>query len=416
MAVAMTGVMEPADVGAKEVGDALFAFIDREVARIQRPIEAALADPRLYWREDGRLAEDVVQARRATRMASAEAGFYTMFCPAELGGGGLSAEIYFEVFEELCHRYGSPQTQLAFQVLAHASTGPTALWTYASDALKAEIVPKLMRGEVQGSFAMSEPDAGSDAWGMTTTAVRDGQDWVLNGTKQWASWAPTADFLITFAITDRELFAARKGGLTGFFVPTDSTGYDLYSIVKVFDEIGGEEAILTFDDVRVPDTYRLGEVGEGFRVAMEGSGLLKMTKLARLIGLGRWANDKAADYAKVRKTFGTTLSEHQSIQNMLADNCIDIYTSRLAALDVARKHDLGNPARFESAMSHALVAEAVYRVYDRSMQIMGGIGLSNDGAMISGWHTTRVSRISEGPPEVQRRTIAKYLLAGKERY
>jgi acyl-CoA dehydrogenase len=239
---------------------------------------------------------------------------------------------------------------------------------------------------------------------------------VLNGTKQWASWAPTADFLITFAITDRELFAARKGGLTGFYVPTDAPGYDLYSIVKVFDEIGGEEAILTFNDVRIPDEYRLGDVGEGFRVAMEGSGLLKMTKLARLIGLGRWANDKAADYAKVRKTFGKTLSEHQSIQNMLADNCIDIYTSRLASLDVARKHDAGDQARFESAMSHALVAEAMYRVYDRSMQILGGIGLSNEAEMIHGWHLTRVSRISEGPPEVQRRTIAKYLLSGAYKF
>ncbi|BBZ70775.1 acyl-CoA dehydrogenase family protein [Mycobacterium paraseoulense] len=416
MAVAMNEVVGPTDLGAKEVCDALFAFIDREVAKIQQPIEAALHNPRLYWREDGRIADEVVQARRAARMASAEAGFYTMFCPSELGGGGLRAELYFEVFEALCHRYGSPQTQLAFQVLAHASTGPTALWTYASDALKADLVPKLMRGEVQGSFAMSEPDAGSDAWMMTTTAVHDGDYWVLNGTKQWASWAPTADFLITFAITDRERFAARKGGLTGFYVPTDVPGYDLYSIVKVFDEIGGEEAILTFNDVRIPDQYRLGEVGEGFRVAMEGSGLLKMTKLARLIGLGRWANDKAADYAKVRKTFGKTLSEHQSIQNMLADNCMDIYTSRLASLDVARKHDAGDQARFESAMSHVLVAEAMYRVYDRSMQILGGIGLSNEAAMIHGWHTTRVSRISEGPPEVQRRTIAKYLLSGAYKF
>ena len=109
MAVAIDHDIEHAAVGAKEVCDALFAFIDREVAKIQQPIEAALHNPRLYWREDGRLADEVVQARRAARMASAEAGFYTMFCPTELGGAGLSAELYFEVFEALCHRYGHPR-------------------------------------------------------------------------------------------------------------------------------------------------------------------------------------------------------------------------------------------------------------------------------------------------------------------
>ena len=405
--------MTSQDVDAADICDALFKFIDRDVMAIESKLGDSYTDPRKYWREDGRLSQGIVDARREVRMASASAGFYTMFCPEELGGGGLGARLYFEVWEALCHRYGSPQTRLAFQVLAHASTGPTALWSHASEELRREVLPPLRRGELQGSFAMSEPDAGSDAWMMKTTAVADGDHWILNGSKQWASWAPTADFVITFAVTDPDLFAARKGGLTAFYVPTDTPGYSLDSVIKVFDELGGEECVLSFTDARIPDSYRLGPVGQGFPVAMQGSNALKMTKLGRLIGLCRWAHGKAVAYSQVRSTFGKTLAEHQSVQNMLAENCIELHAAKLMSLDLATKLDAGLPARGEIAMAHAYVSEAMYRVYDRSMQIFGGIGISNEAEMINGWHVARVCRISEGPTEIQYRSIANYLLRGK---
>ncbi|WP_083198566.1 acyl-CoA dehydrogenase family protein [Mycobacterium malmoense] len=397
---------------AREIREGLFAFIDRQIAPMEKAMGEVMWNPRLYWREDGRIADAVVEGRRRAREASAQAGFYTMFCPEHLGGGGLGAVTYFLVWEALCHRYGSPQTRLAFHVLAHTSTGPTALWSQASDELKAQVLPALSQGRLQGSFAMSEPDAGSDAWMMRTSAVRDGDGWRLNGTKQWASWAPTADFLITFAITDPDRFAARRGGLTCFYVPTDAPGYSLDGIVKMYDELGGEEAILSFDDVWIPDTYRIGPVGEGFPVAMQGSGQLKLTKLGRHIGLARWAQDQAVAYAKVRQTFGKTLAEHQTIQNMLADNAVDLYAARLMALDVADKIARLGEARYELALSHVYVNDAMYRVYDRATQILGGIGLSNDSHMINGWQTLRVGRLSEGPTEIQRRTVAKYVLKG----
>jgi len=402
-------------VTSEEIRDGLFAFIDKEVAAVQERLGDGFHDPRKYWREDGRLSRAMVDARREVRMASAEAGYFTMFCPEVLGGAGLGARQYLEVWEGLCHRYGSPTKQLAFHVLAQTTTGPVALWSHAQPQLREEIVPRLARGELTGSFAMSEPDAGSDAWMMTTRGIRDGDDWILNGTKQWASWAPTADFLITFAVTDPEEFAARRGGLTCFYVPATAAGFAVDSVVKVFDEIGGEECILSFTDVRVPDAHRLGEPGRGFPVAMQGSGLLKLTKLGRIIGLARWAHDQALDYARVRRTFGKPLVEHQTIQNMLAENCVELHASKLMAFDMADKLDRGEQARAESAMSHAYVHEAAYRVYDRSMQILGGMGISNDAGMIEGWHTLRVCRLSEGPTEIQYRSIANYLLAGKLR-
>jgi len=404
-----------ADIDSAEISAGLFAFIDQRVQVIQDKLGDDFTNPRRYWRADGRLSDAVAAARRQVRMESAEAGYFTMFCPAELGGAGLGARQYFEVWEALCHRYGSPMTQLAYQVLAQTTNGPSPLWAHAQDGLRNELVPRLARGELQGAFAMSEPNAGSDAWMMNTTAERDGETWILNGTKQWASWAPTSQFVITFAITDRELFAARRGGLTCFYVPTDAPGYSLDSIVAIFDELGGEECIISFSDLRVPDAHRLGEVGAGFPVAMQGSGLLKLTKLGRLIGLSRWAHDIAVDYAKVRRTFGKTLAEHQTIQNMLAHNCIELRAAKLMALDLADRLDRGEAARAESAMTHAYVYESMYSVYDRSMQVLGGVGISNEARMINGWHITRVCRLSEGPTEIQYRMIASELLRDRVR-
>ena len=395
-----------------QLKEGLFDFIEKGVMPIQKSIENIFEDERLYWRGDGLLADEIVEARRKTRIASAEAGYYSMFCPEELGGGGLSCQLYFSTWEELCYHYGSPQTQLPFFVLAHTSTGPTALWSHASQSLKDELLPQLLRGEVQGTFAMSEPGAGSDAWMMTTHAERDGDEWVLNGQKQWASWAPTADFLITFAITDRELFRARKGGLTCFYVPTSTPGYKVDSLVGIFDEIGSEHCILSLTDARVPDRFRLGPEGEGFSVAMQGSDQLKLTKLGRCIGLTRWALERATEYSRVRQTFGKTLSEHQSVQNMLAESAAELYAAKLMAVDIATKIDQGQNVRGEAAMAHAWVFEAMYRIYDRVMQIFGGMGLTNDMKLINGWHHLRIARISEGPTEVQLRTVAKQLLRG----
>jgi acyl-CoA dehydrogenase len=399
-------------VEASELQHALFGFIEAEVMPIEDRVRSFLDDPRKYWLENGHIAPEIVAARREVRKASARAGFYTMFCPEELGGGGLGARLYFDVWEALCHRYGSPQSRLPFQVLAHTSTGPSALWLHASPALRDSLLGPLSRGELQGSFAMSEPQAGSDAWMMSTRAVRDGEEWVINGTKQWASWAPSSDFVITFAITDPQAFKARRGGLTCFYVPTDAEGYNLDSIVEVFGELGGEECILSYNDVRVPDEYRLGEVGAGFYVAMQGSGQLKLTKMGRTIGLARWALDRAIEYALVRETFGEKLIDHQTIRNMLSESSIEIFAAKAMSYVIAERLDAGEDAHFERSMANAYIFDAMYRVYDRAMQTIGGMSLANDTGMIAGWHTLRVCRMSEGPTEVQLRAVGKSLVKG----
>jgi acyl-CoA dehydrogenase len=184
------------------------------------------------------------------------------------------------------------------------------------------------------------------------------------------------------------------------------------SIVRVFDEIGGEEAILSFSDVRIPDTYRIGPANQGFRVAMQGSDQLRLTKLGRVIGLGRWALGQAFEYSQSRRTFGKALSEHQTVQNMLAESCIRVHAAKLMSIDLADKIDRGESVRAETAMTHAYTVEAMYEVYDRAMQVLGGMGLANETGFINGWHHIRVARIAEGPTEIQLRTIMNQLLRG----
>jgi acyl-CoA dehydrogenase len=164
--------------------------------------------------------------------------------------------------------------------------------------------------------------------------------------------------------------------------------------------------------VRVPDEYRLGEVGAGFYVAMQGSGQLKLTKMGRTIGLARWALDRAIEYALVRETFGEKLIDHQTIRNMLSESSIEIFAAKAMSYVIAERLDAGEDAHFERSMANAYIFDAMYRVYDRAMQTIGGMSLANDTGMIAGWHTLRVCRMSEGPTEVQLRAVGKSLVKG----
>jgi len=397
----------------QQVIDALHKFIDQQIMPIQKTIAKELENPRLYWDENGRESAKVTEARRAARMAAAEAGFYTMFCPTEFGGENLGIRLWFLCWESISHRYGAPITQLPYLVLSHFTGGPHEVWMHASEELKKKVLPDLSSGRIHGCFGLSEPDAGSDSWMMKTTAVRDGDDWVINGTKQWTSWSPTADFVMVYAVTDKETFAQRRGGITCFYVPTDTPGYQFSSVVKVFGQIGGDEGILTFTNVRVPDAYRVGEVGKGFDLAMLGVRHGRMSNAGRALGLSRWAMDKTLDYAKIRRTFGKTLGEHQTIQNYLAENAVKLYAGRLMALDCAAKADEGRDVRGEVSMVKLFCTRAGYEIIDKCIQIHGGMGLVNETNLFDALCVTRVMQIAEGATEIQFRSIAQLLSQGR---
>jgi acyl-CoA dehydrogenase len=349
------------------------------------------------------------------RVASAEAGYYTMFCPEAIGGGGLGPLASYETWEFLHHRYG-PGRLLPYVVIAHWTNGPSYLLEHLTDELRQQVLDELMSGTKTTCFAMSEPDAGSDAWAMTTRAVRDGDWWVINGTKQWISNSPYADYALLFAVTDTALAAEHRGGISCFLVPTDTPGFAVDSVIKLFGHSGGNEGILSFTDVRIPAANLVGEVGGGFDLAVGGVSLGRMYNAGRSVGLARWAVEQTTEYAKLRSTFGHRLAEYQGVTFQLADSAIEIYAAKSMALDCARRLESGTPASREMAMVKAYTTEMCFRVYDRCMQIHGGMGLTNELRLHDGWHQARIVRIADGSGEVMRRNVARALLRGDVRF
>lgn len=396
-----------------QILDGLMKFVESEIEPIQRSVDKLFENQRLYWDENGKEVPQITEARRQVREAAAKAGYYTMFCPESLGGAGLGVRLWFLANEMLHHKYGPPYTQLPYFVLSHFTGGPHEVWEHASPELQAEVLPALSSGKLQGAFGLSEPDAGSDSWMMRTTAVRDGSDWIINGTKQWTSWSPTADFIMVYAVTNKERFAQRKGGVSCFYVPTNAPGYSLAGIVKIFGQIGGDEGILAFDSVRVPDTYRVGELDQGFALAMLGVRHGRLQNAARNLGFARWAMEKTVEYAKIRRTFGKPIGEHQAVQLYLAENAIKIYAGRSMALDAAGRVDQGYDARDEVSMVKAFVTKSCYEIFDKCMQIHGGMGISNETRLIDAWFMSRLNQIAEGATEIQHRQIAQGLMTGR---
>lgn len=394
------------------IGDSLLRFLEREVAPLEDANRELLATDRTIYDERGYFVEEVAALRRTVRMRSAEQGFYTMFGPEEIGGGGLGpvAAVYLNA---LLAEASGPGRVLVHPVVVPSpfTNGLSPVLTALGEDQRARFLPGLASGEKTLCFALSEPDAGSDVFGMKSRAVRDGDDWIITGTKQWITNGPYADYVMVFAVTDPELASQRKGGITGFFVETASAGFSVASTIPVMGHLGAEIGILSFDGVRVPDVQRLGEAGQGLKVAMNGVNTGRLGLSATCIGLARWALNQALDYAKVRKTFGKPIGEHQAVQILLAESALDIYSAETMLMDCASKLEKGVRSIAETSMVKLHCTEAANRVFDRCIQVHGGMGLTNELRLEEGYRFTRSMRIPDGTSEIQRRTIARELLA-----
>jgi acyl-CoA dehydrogenase len=259
---------------------------------------------------------------------------------------------------------------------------------------------------------MSEPDAGSDAWAMSTRAVRVGDGWVLNGTKQWTSNAAHAKYAFIWAVTDEEMRRNRTGGITLFLVPTDTPGFAVDSVLRLFEHVGGNETISSLSDVFIPDTHVVGTLHQGFALALQGVSNGRMYNAGHCVGMARWALEEANRYTGVRTAFGKTIADYQGVSFQLADSAMEIYASKTMSVDCARRLDRGEQARKELNMVKAYTTEACFRVFDRCMQVCGGMGLTNEMRFVSGWHFARMVRIADGTGEVMRRNIANSLRKG----
>ncbi|HUJ96964.1 MAG TPA: acyl-CoA dehydrogenase family protein [Stellaceae bacterium] len=334
-----------------------------------------------------------------------EMGFWGLDIPAEYGGPGIDLVTRTLMAIEMAqHRAGLYAP--CYGVFGGA--GLAQLYEANEDQKQRYLYPTL-RGEKRGFFGLTEPSGGSDpARAIQTRAVRDGSDWVLNGSKVFISGADRAQYGLVFARTD-----AGKGrdGVTCFIVDTDMPGFHVRRIVHTLRSTNYATE-LQFEELRVPHANVLGEVNRGFAIANDRLSRQRIPYAAACIGIAVKAQEMAIDYAKLRDTFGAKLATRQAIQWMIVDNEIDIRTSLWLTLAAAQKAERGEPFRTDAAMAKLVASEAGGRVVDRAMQIHGGYGMTKDLPLERWYREMRIRRVGEGPSEVQRLIMARDLLGG----
>lgn len=277
----------------------------------------------------------------------------------------------------------------------------------ASEAQKEKYLHPVLRGEKRGFFGLTEPSGGSDpARAIRTKAVRDGDAWIINGSKIFISGADKAQFGLVFARTEPE---NGRNGVTCFIVDTDTPGFRVRRVVHTLRS-AHYATELSFENMRVPHGNILGKVNGGFAIANDRLTRQRIPYAAGCIGVAVKAHQMALEYVPQRETFGAPLSSRQAIQWMLVDNEIDIRQSRWLTLEAAAKADRGEPFRTEAAMAKLVATEAASRVVDRCMQMFGGYGVTKDFPFERWYREMRIRRIGEGPSEVQRHIIARELL------
>jgi acyl-CoA dehydrogenase len=342
-------------------------------------------------------AELVERARKA--------GLLTPHASTELGGLGLSHAEKAIVFEEAGY---SPLGPVALNIHAPDEGNIHLLEAVATPAQKARWLQPMVEGRTRSCFAMTEPapGAGSDPSMLQTTAVRDGDDVIINGHKWFITGAEGASFAIIMAKLDDRA--------TMFLADMNQPGIVLERMMDSLDAcFTGGHGVLRFENLRVPAADILGEPGQGFRYAQVRLAPARLTHCMRWLGQARRAHDLALDYARKREAFGKPLGQHQGVGFMLADNAMDLHGARLAIWHTAWVLDQGGKGNVESSMSKVVVSEAVWRVVDRCVQVLGGQGVTGESLVMRIFKDIRAFRIYDGPSEVHRHSLAGKLLAGK---
>lgn len=332
-----------------------------------------------------------------------ELGLLGLVVPEEYGGLLVDAVSYALAVEEIAR--GCASTSLVMTV--HCTTGCFPLCKFGSEEQKQRYLPKLASGEWLAGFALTEPGAGSDASAVATTAVRDGDDYILNGVKTFITSGSEARVILVFATVDR---SRGTKGITGFIVDTQRPGFTVDTVEKKMGMRASHTAQFCLENYRVPAADRLGEEGDGFKIAMMTLDAGRIGIAAQAVGIAQAAFEVAKRYAKERVQFGAPIANLQAIQFMLADMATQIEAARLLTLSAALKKDHGERYTKDAAMAKLFATEMSSQVCDLAIQILGGYGYSRDYPVERHYRDTRVTRIYEGTSEIQRIVIANQLL------
>lgn len=328
----------------------------------------------------------------------AEVGFFGTMFPEKYGGSGLGKLGYCIMMEEIARGCSSTATMIG----AHQSIGTNAIFVGESEDLKKKYLPRLCSGEMIASFALTEPEAGSDTFNLKTEAKKYGDKWILNGSKVWITNAGIANLISVFARTEK--------GITGFVVEADSPGVIVGPPEKKLGIKGSTTNSITFENVEVPHENIIGREGRGFIVAMKTLDGGRLTIGACCLGASRELLELSTVYAKQRKQFGEPISKFQAVQFMLAEMASKIYPLESIVYRCAFDYDQGKDISVDAAMVKLYASEAMTEVADKALQVHGGMGFSRELPMERYYRDARILRIFEGTTEIQKMIIGRHVI------
>ena len=358
--------------------------------------EAEIAPYVMEWDEEQTFPAEVI--RKLGKL-----GYLGSIFPEELGGAGLGYIEYSIIIEELSRVDGS----VGIIVAAHTSLCTNHIYKAGSEEQKQKYVSKLASGEWLGCWSLTEPEAGSDAAGTRTTAVRDGNCWVLNGAKTFTTNAHHAEVCVAMAVTDR---AAAQHGISAFIIERDTPGFRLGKKENKLGLRASATGEVIFTQCRLPESQLLGQAGEGFVDSLRILDGGRVSIAALSIGMAQGAYDAALRYSKTRRQFGKPISEFQAIQNKLVDMATELDAARLLTYRAAWNLDRDRRVTRESAMAKLFASEAAVRIANEAVQIHGGYGFIKDYPVEKFYRDVKLCTIGEGTSEIQRLVIARQLL------
>lgn len=373
----------------QETRDALIEMVRRFVDEQCKPIEAQVA-------ENDEVPQNVVDQMK-------ELGLFGISIPEDFGGLGLNME------EEALVGFELGQTSPAFRSVAgtNIGIGSQGLVMWGNDQQKSQWLPKIASGEAITSFCLTEPEAGSDSGSVQTKAVRDGDQYVLTGTKRYITNANKAHLLTVMARTDPDTPGGK--GLSAFIVESNTPGVTIGKPEKKMGQQGAHICDVIFDGARVPAANMLGQEGDGFKVAMSvlDRGRLHISSIC--VGVAERLIHEMTNYAVERKQFGQPIANHQLVQAMMADSYAEAYAGRCMVLDAAKKRDAGENVTLLAASCKMFCSEMVGRVADRAVQVFGGAGYVADYGVERFYRDVRIFRIYEGTTQIQQMVIGRGL-------
>ncbi len=332
----------------------------------------------------------------------AELGALGMVVPEEWGGAGMDYMSLVLTLEEIAAGDGATSTIVSVQ----NSLPCGILNRFGSDAQKEAWLKPLARGERLGCFCLTEPHVGSDASAIRTTAVRDGNEWVLNGVKQFITTGKHADVAIVFAVTDK---AAGKKGITCFLVPANASGYQVGRIEEKMGQKASDTTQILFEDCRIPADSVIGKEGEGYKIALSNLEAGRIGIAAQCLGMARAALEAAVKYAQERESFGKPIFEHQAVNFRLADMATQLEAARQLVWHAASLKDAGRPCLKEASMAKLFASEMAERVCSDAIQVHGGYGYVTDFPVERIYRDVRVCQIYEGASDIQKLVIGRAL-------